>query len=78
MTSLNSLLSDRLLRNPHADRVIDVSDVRHLVVRSSMSLFANRLGQESKKLILNIVQLDGVPPGKDTGGLCVKYHLERG
>ncbi len=78
MTSLRRLLNDR---GPGFSRLYKTLNTKHnqnLGVRSGKSVYANGPLQESKKLILNIDQLDGIPPAKDTGELCVKCHLERG
>lgn len=78
MTSLGSLLNNRLPSFPRSDKAFDAANVRRLRGRSGRSIYANRLGQEMKEPILNFDRLDGVPPAKDTGELCIKCHLERG
>ena len=78
MTSLRRLLSDRVPGFSRVYKTFDALHDRSLGVRSGKPVYAIRLGRESKKLMLNIDQLDGVPPAKDTGVLCVKCHVERG
>lgn len=78
MTSLRRLLNDRVPGFSRSYKTFVASLNRNLRVRSGKPVYANGPGQGSKIPILNIYQLDGVPPAKDTGGLCVKCHLERG
>ena len=64
MTSLRGLLNDR---GPGFSRLYKTLNTKHnqnLGVRSGKSVYANGPVQESKKLMLNIDRLDGIPPAK--------------